>query len=438
MSRDDGVPELIEELATHLVSPGPVAIRSEATRRRKARRVVRAGVLTSLLAIGVGAWAVNNGNGSTNDVASGSDIQSPLPVGVDSAPVEVDQVELTDLERLEQQGLWRALTSRNVRGVADVSFDDGVFALTNGCITRSFHIEPTAEGFTTRGFAGVELLNETYLGSACGLIDMTGPGLEVRRNQIVTISFDAATKTYTLTHADDDGWPWSMTLGERLVPAQQQLRAAVASLREDGGQLEFRGAVPVSPFEIAPHNTNRAFLQIVPGTNDDTPQLLLSNGCEAIGFEIVWSESSFTIGQEVELAPNSGRVDAARCRNPGEQQKLTTSIGPDQVIDIAIAGGSFWLSSSNGDWAILSGIGGAGTDLLQIREPQLLPVPNLDGLDLGLALDLLDQAGLLAGDLGGSGNARCLVGATDPPASTLVEPRTKVTVVLTECSSRDN
>lgn len=65
--------------------------------------------------------------------------------------------------------------------------------------------------------------------------------------------------------------------------------------------------------------------------------------------------------------------------------------------------------------------------------PVPVPVPETSGLDLGDALDRLDAAGLLAGDLLGSGNARCSVVGTDPPAGAELQPGEAVAIFLSDC-----
>lgn len=65
--------------------------------------------------------------------------------------------------------------------------------------------------------------------------------------------------------------------------------------------------------------------------------------------------------------------------------------------------------------------------------PIPVPVPVTSGLDLGDALDRLDDAGLLAGDLLGSGNARCSVVGTDPPAGAELQPGEAVAIFLSDC-----
>ena len=65
--------------------------------------------------------------------------------------------------------------------------------------------------------------------------------------------------------------------------------------------------------------------------------------------------------------------------------------------------------------------------------PVPVPVPETSGLDLGDALDRLDAVGLLAGDLLGSGNARCSVVGTDPPSGTELQPGSAVSVFLSDC-----
>lgn len=79
--------------------------------------------------------------------------------------------------------------------------------------------------------------------------------------------------------------------------------------------------------------------------------------------------------------------------------------------------------------------GDAETEPRQSDDPQLVAVPSLAGLDLGPGLDALDAVGFLAGDLGGSSDARCPVESTDPPAATLVEFGTQVDILLAECNS---
>lgn len=65
--------------------------------------------------------------------------------------------------------------------------------------------------------------------------------------------------------------------------------------------------------------------------------------------------------------------------------------------------------------------------------PVPVAVPSTSGLDLGDALDRLDAVGLLAGDLLGSGDARCAVIGTEPPAGTELQPGTAVAIFLSDC-----
>ncbi|NNC79297.1 MAG: protein kinase [Acidimicrobiales bacterium] len=67
--------------------------------------------------------------------------------------------------------------------------------------------------------------------------------------------------------------------------------------------------------------------------------------------------------------------------------------------------------------------------------PEPVPVPASAGRDLGDVLDSLDNLGLLAGALEGSGNAGCPVSGTDPPAGTLLQPGNSVTIFLSECDA---
>ncbi len=65
--------------------------------------------------------------------------------------------------------------------------------------------------------------------------------------------------------------------------------------------------------------------------------------------------------------------------------------------------------------------------------PEPVPVPETGGELLGVALDRLEELGLVAGEIGGSENARCPVVGTDPPAGTLLQPGTPVGIILSEC-----
>lgn len=65
--------------------------------------------------------------------------------------------------------------------------------------------------------------------------------------------------------------------------------------------------------------------------------------------------------------------------------------------------------------------------------PEPVPVPDTSGVLLGPAIDLLDGVGLVAGEIGGSENARCPVVGTDPPAGTRLQPGTPVSIILSEC-----
>lgn len=76
---------------------------------------------------------------------------------------------------------------------------------------------------------------------------------------------------------------------------------------------------------------------------------------------------------------------------------------------------------------------GAQVTVIISDGPVPVPVPETSGLDLGDALDRLDAAGLLAGDLLGSGNARCSVVGTDPPAGAELQPGEAVAIFLSDC-----
>lgn len=76
---------------------------------------------------------------------------------------------------------------------------------------------------------------------------------------------------------------------------------------------------------------------------------------------------------------------------------------------------------------------GAQITVIISDGPVPVAVPETSGLDLGDVLDRLDDAGLLAGDLSGSGNARCSVVGTDPPAGTELQPGEAVAIFLSDC-----
>ena len=69
--------------------------------------------------------------------------------------------------------------------------------------------------------------------------------------------------------------------------------------------------------------------------------------------------------------------------------------------------------------------------------PVPVPVPATSGKSLGDALTLLENVGLLAGDLlgpeGQTGNARCPVVGTDPPEGTELQPGNAVVIFLSDC-----
>ena len=66
--------------------------------------------------------------------------------------------------------------------------------------------------------------------------------------------------------------------------------------------------------------------------------------------------------------------------------------------------------------------------------PFPVPIPATGGLALGDALDRLDAAGFLAGELLGSADASCAVSGTDPPVGAEIQPGNSVSVILSECS----
>ena len=76
---------------------------------------------------------------------------------------------------------------------------------------------------------------------------------------------------------------------------------------------------------------------------------------------------------------------------------------------------------------------GAQVTIVISDGPVPVPVPATSGLDLGDALDRIEDAGLLAGDLLGSGNARCPVAGTDPVAGVELQPGEAVAIFLTDC-----
>ena len=66
--------------------------------------------------------------------------------------------------------------------------------------------------------------------------------------------------------------------------------------------------------------------------------------------------------------------------------------------------------------------------------PFPVPIPPTAGLLLGEALDQLDAAGFLAGELLGSANAACDVVGTDPPTGAEIQPGTSIAVILSDCA----
>ncbi len=70
--------------------------------------------------------------------------------------------------------------------------------------------------------------------------------------------------------------------------------------------------------------------------------------------------------------------------------------------------------------------------------PFPVTLPESAGLDLGDVLDRLEAVGLLAGELLGSGNARCSVVGTDPPAGTEIQPGNAVAIVLSDCGEGED
>lgn len=65
--------------------------------------------------------------------------------------------------------------------------------------------------------------------------------------------------------------------------------------------------------------------------------------------------------------------------------------------------------------------------------PVPVAIPATGGLSLGDALDRLDAAGFLAGELLGSADAACSVVGTDPPEGAEIQPGNSVAVILSEC-----
>lgn len=66
--------------------------------------------------------------------------------------------------------------------------------------------------------------------------------------------------------------------------------------------------------------------------------------------------------------------------------------------------------------------------------PFPVPIPSTAGLLLGEALNQLDAAGFLAGELLGSANAACSVVGTDPPAGAEIQPGNSIAVILSDCA----
>ncbi len=67
--------------------------------------------------------------------------------------------------------------------------------------------------------------------------------------------------------------------------------------------------------------------------------------------------------------------------------------------------------------------------------PLPVAIPPTAGLALGEALDRLDAAGFLAGELEGSANAACSVVGTDPPTGAEIQPGNSVAVILSDCGA---
>ena len=80
--------------------------------------------------------------------------------------------------------------------------------------------------------------------------------------------------------------------------------------------------------------------------------------------------------------------------------------------------------------------GGSVTVVISMG-PVPVQVPSTSGQSLGDAIDLLDEVGLLAGDLvgpdGEEPNAGCPVAGTDPAAGSELQPGNSVVIFLTDC-----
>ncbi len=131
---------------------------------------------------------------------------------------------------------------------------------------------------------------------------------------------------------------------------------------------------------------NRVIPEVLPGTNADEFIATLDNAGLGVVQSVEYNDE-VPLGQFVSIDPPPG-----------------TSVSKGSQVTIVISDG-----------------------------PVPVAVPETSGLDLGDVLDRLDDAGLLAGDLLGSGNARCSVVGTDPPAGTELQPGEAVAIFLSDC-----
>lgn len=72
-------------------------------------------------------------------------------------------------------------------------------------------------------------------------------------------------------------------------------------------------------------------------------------------------------------------------------------------------------------------------DVVVSKGPEPVPVPETSGLALFPAIEALGEVGLLAGEVGGSGEAGCLVVGTDPPEGTMIQPGNPVDILMSDC-----
>lgn len=205
----DGTPDisgLAEGLSGSLNTPEPPTLR-KALAQRSATRRKRIGVGVVAATLVVGGWFVNaiGDDSAIETVAEGEVAESTTaPPALESTIADDSRSgELSMRELIQSEPLWAVVDASVVAGTA-VSLQDDVFAITNGCDTRSFEVTWQEQNFILDEFAGVQLDGESQFGDICGFATMTSPLPNSRRGQLVTVRHDGS--TIVLSVKGPKGW----------------------------------------------------------------------------------------------------------------------------------------------------------------------------------------------------------------------------------------